>query len=127
MREVAGAFFAFALLAGASAVAVQRFGDRELFVPPPDAVAEGFFRAVTSRRPAQAQAYLRDRVPIEDIVALRQSIESRIGRVRDVKTETIARTGQKARVNVHLKSEKASDSLAVSVVWNGREWKIEGL
>jgi hypothetical protein len=126
VRQLSGVVFAFALLAGASVVAVQRFGDRELFVPPPDAVAEGFFRAVTSRRPAQAQPFLRDRVPVADLVALRQSIETRIRRVHDVQTETIARTGQKAQVRVHLKAEKASETLTVSVVWNGKEWKIEG-
>ena len=124
MKRLIGAIATLALLVGVSAVAVHRFDDRELFVSPPDAIAEGYFRAVVSHRPAQALPYLLQPVGVDQIVALQQSIESRLGRVHDVKAELLSRTDEQAIVNVRLKADQAGEAIDVSLAWNGEEWKV---
>jgi hypothetical protein len=124
VKRLAGAILTFALLAGASALAIYRLDDRELMVSPPEAVAEGFFRAVVTHRPDQACAYLLQRTGPETIVSLQQSIESRFGRINDVKTETVSRTDERAVVSVELRSSQAGGAGEVTVAWNGEEWKV---
>ena len=110
---------------GICALAV-RGGDRELVVPPPDAVGEGFFREVTTHRyPRAADFVVETNADEEAIRRLAYSIEQRMGRVDDVKAETIRRTQEKALVSVRLKSAEASNAIPLGLVWSNGAWRVE--
>lgn len=124
MREIAGVVLATVLLLGMSALAIER-GDRETFVSPPDAVAEGFVREVVTKRWDRARTYLADPDSMSnaEIEALQKSWEQRVGDPSEVNAETISRTDEQASVNVKLKSAKGSAVLVFALTFEG-EWKI---
>ncbi|MDP9191348.1 MAG: hypothetical protein M3P06_06570 [Acidobacteriota bacterium] len=124
MKEIAGVILATTLLLGMIALAVER-GDRETFVSPPDAVAEGFAREVVTKRWDRARTYLADPDSMSnaEIAALQKSWEQRIGDPSEVHAETISRTEDKALVNVNLKSARGSEAHLLALAFDG-EWKI---
>ena len=128
MKEIAGVVVAMALLIAVSALAVERFDDRELFVSPPDAVAEGFVREVVTKRWDRARTYLvdADSMSNPEVEALQKSWEQRIGDPSEVEAELVSRTEAQALVNVRLKSANASAELVFALVFDG-EWKIAPL
>jgi hypothetical protein len=121
MKEFTGVLLAMALLIGMSALAIQRFDDRELFVSPPDAVAEGFVREVVTKRWDRARTYLvdPDAMSNPDLEALQQSW----GDPSTVDAEIVSRTDERASVNVKLKSAKGATVLGFELVFDS-EWKI---
>jgi hypothetical protein len=125
MKEIARVLLAMALLIGVSALAIERFDDRELFVSPPDAVAEGFVREVIMKRWDRARTYLPDpdAVSNTEIEALQKSWEQRLGDPSVFEAELVSRTDEQAKVNVRLKSAKGSAVLVFGLVFDG-EWKI---
>jgi hypothetical protein len=125
MKELLSVVVAVALVVGASALAVEQFGDRETFVPPPDSVAEGFVREVLMKRWDRARPYLAEPESMsnDDLRALEQSWESRVGDPWIIEAETISRTNDRALASVRLQSEKGSDVVAFALVFD-REWKI---
>ncbi len=124
MKEIVGVILATALLLGMSALAIER-GDRETFVSPPDAVAEGFTREVVTKRWDRARTYLAgpDSMSNAEIAALQKSWEQRAGDPSEVQAETSSLTDEKALVNVTLKSAKGSAVLVFALTFDG-EWKI---
>jgi hypothetical protein len=121
MKQLLGLLAIFALLAGASALAVDRFDDRELFVPPPDAVAEGYVRSIVTGRYSQARPYLADESSVsdEELRALDQSF----GDPWDVEANLIARDGSRALANVRVSGPDGSHAMAFTLQFD-REWKI---
>jgi hypothetical protein len=124
MKEIAGVVLATALLLGMSALAIER-GDRETFVSPPEAVAEGFVREVVTKRWDRARTYLLDPDAMSnaEIEALQKSWEQRIGDPSAINAEIVSRTDEQALVNVRLKSAKGSETVPFSLAFDG-EWKI---
>jgi hypothetical protein len=122
MKEIIGVLVAMALLIGTSMLAIERFDDRELFVSPPDAVAEGFVREVVMKRWDRARTYLvdPDAMSNADVEALQRSW----GDPSTVDAEIVSRTDERASVNVRLKSANGSEVVAFVLVFDG-EWKIE--
>lgn len=125
MKEFAGVVVAMALLIGMSALAIERFDDRELFVSPPDAVAEGFVREVVTKRWDRARTYLLDPEAMSnaDVEALQKAWERRIGYPSEVEAEIVTRTDERASVNVTLKSANGTMAIALALVFDG-EWRI---
>lgn len=125
MKEILSVALAVALLVGASALAVGQFDDRETFVSPPDAVAEGFVREVVMKRWDRARAYLvdPDAMSNTEVEALQKSWEQRVGNPSMIEAEVVARTDEKALASVRMKSEKGSEAVAFSLVFE-KEWKI---
>jgi hypothetical protein len=121
MKEIAGVVVAMVLLIGMSALAIERFDDRELFVSPPDAVAEGFVREVVTKRWDRARTYLVE--PDSKSDAELETLQKAWGDPSGVDAEIVSRTGEKASVSVKLKSAKGSVVLAFELVFDG-EWKI---
>lgn len=113
-----------ALLIGACAIAIHEFQDRELFVSPPDAVAEGFTRAVTLERFDQAAEYLADKSARGDVPELASDIERSLGHVDDIKAETLFSTKDEALVRVRLRSAEGIADLRLKTYWDGGEWKV---
>jgi hypothetical protein len=127
MKEIAGVLLAMALLIGLSALAVQRFDDRETFVSPPDVVAEEFAREVVTKRWDRARTHLADPDSMSnaDVAALQQSWEQRLGDPKKIAAETISRTDEQALVKVRLESAKGSETIAFTCRFD-RKWKIAG-
>ncbi|HEX8410892.1 MAG TPA: hypothetical protein VF883_18655 [Thermoanaerobaculia bacterium] len=125
MKESAVALLSFALLLGATALAVETFDDRELMVPPPDAVAEGFVRETITGRYARARQYLSEPESMsnEDVRELEQFIESRVGEPTEVEAELVSRDDKRALVTVRVSAAERSEALSYGLVFD-QEWKI---
>ena len=126
MKRLLAVVAAFAVLAGTSLVAVGQFGDRELFVPPPDAVSEGFVREVVEGRYGPARAYLEnpDSMSDEDIRKFEEAIESWIGgEPGEVEAEVVSRDDTHALTTVRLSSARGSQALSFTLEFDD-EWKI---
>jgi len=121
MKEIAGVTVAMALLIGISALAIERFDDRELFVSPPDAVAEGFVREVVTKRWDRARTYLVD--PDSMSNAGIEALQKAWGDPSTLDAEMVTRTDERASVNVRWKSAEGSEVIAFELVFDG-EWKI---
>jgi hypothetical protein len=124
MKEMAAVLFASFLLIGATGVAVSQFDDREIFVPPPDAVAEGFAREIVTKRWARARPYLTRDASDKELAALHKAWEERVGEPTTIEAETISRDRDRALVNVRLQSAKGSEAVAFGLVFE-EEWKVE--
>ena len=125
MKELLGVTIAMALLIGASALAVEQFGDRELFIPPPEVVAEGFVREVIAKRRERAREYLAEPESMSDaqIEALQKSWEERVGDPTKIEAETIRRDDSDALTNVRMQSAHGSEAVAFALRFDD-EWKI---
>lgn len=121
MKQLLAIAISFALLLGASALAVGRFHDRELFVPPPDAVAEGFVRAVVCGRYEAARAYLDEPSSVreEELRALDESL----GEASEVEAKLVSRDDARAVATVRVSGAEQSKALALELVFD-KEWKI---
>lgn len=119
MKRFLGVLAALAALLGASALAVSALDDRELVVPPPDAVAEAFVREVITGRYARAQEYLTEPRPEEELRALRQQL----GEPTEVDAETVARNDEQALVTVRVSDAQRSEAVAFALTFE-EEWKI---
>jgi len=114
--KLLGVLLTIALLLGGSAFAIQQLGDRELFTPPPDAVAESFVHEVMTRRWDQAQEYLAEPVPQSELEAL----QSRLGEVQNIESEITSRDDQRASVEVKVKEQ----TLTIALEWREGEWRV---
>jgi hypothetical protein len=126
VRRLLSVVAAFAVLAGTGLVAVERFGDRELFVPPPDAVAEGFVREVVAGRYAGARTYLADPESMSDadVRKFDKAIESWIGgEPSEVEAKVVSRDHAQALTTVRLSSARGSQALSFKLEFD-KEWKI---
>jgi hypothetical protein len=125
VKEILSVALAVALLIGVSALAVGQFNDRETFVSPPDAVAEGFAREVLMKRWDRARAYLvdPDAMSNAEVEALQKSWEQRVGNPSVIEAEIVSRTDEQALTSVRMKSEKGTEAVAFALVFE-KEWKI---
>jgi hypothetical protein len=109
-----------ALLLGCSALAVELLDDRALFVPPPDAVAEGFTREVMTKRWSRAREYLADRDSLSD--AQLEALQSRLGSGGNPDAQIMTRDDSHAIVTVTLEEQ----TMRVGLVWE-EEWRVNAL
>jgi hypothetical protein len=125
MKELLSVALAVALLIGVSALAIEKFDDRETFVSPPDAVAEGFAREVVTKRWDRARAYLvdPDSMSNAEIEALQKAWAQPIGDPDEVEAEIVTRTDEQALTNVRLRSAQGSEAIPFALVFE-KEWKI---
>ena len=120
-----GILLAFDAVLGISALAV-RIGDRDLFVSPPDVVAEGFVREVILERYEEARAFLADpeSATEKDLRELRERLVRIVGPdPNDFETEVEAKDQGKARVKVTVTSNERSDDVSFDLKFDS-EWKI---
>jgi hypothetical protein len=120
LRIVAG----FAIVAAICFAAVSG-GDRETATPPPDAVAEGFFREVVTERFDRARPYVASAPTDRELQWLLARIESMAGHVDDVQADLVTRTDAKALVTVRLESASGSDAIPVSLSFSNGEWRVD--
>ncbi len=116
MKRLFAVLVTIALLLAVEAVAVASFHDRELFTPPPDAVAEAFTREVMTKRWDQAREYLDEPVPQPAL----EELQSQLEEGENVESEIKSRDDERASVEVRV-GEK---TLAMEVVWEEGGWKV---
>jgi hypothetical protein len=123
------ALLAAALAAAALGVFVA--GDAATLVPPPEAVAENFLRALTRKRYAQALSHLtpelRARVGIDGLRRRRQQIEGACGHVEDVRGEEGTRSGQTAVATALVKGAARQRRMHFTLVRRWGEWRLASL
>ncbi|MBK5259239.1 MAG: hypothetical protein JJE51_06580 [Thermoanaerobaculia bacterium] len=129
MRALIGIVATMAILIGASMLATETLGDRELFTSPPDVVSEGFIREVVTKRYSRARMSFSnpDAVSDGDMRRLAGAIEDRVGIPSRFEAETIARDDRHARTKVRLESAKGSFELELSLDWSKGVWKVYGV
>jgi hypothetical protein len=97
--------------------AVELGEDRELFVSPPDAVAESFTRAVMTKRYPRARAYLLDPHSMSDTEL--RALQSRLGEGENVETDITSRDPERARVDVTMRGK----TMELQLAWD-EGWKV---
>jgi len=115
----------FVVLAGISQAAI-RYGDRALFVSPPEAIAEGFVREVILARYAEARACLLnpDEMTGERLHQLREKLIAGVGSQPGIyETRVVSRERERARVNVTLIWREARETIAFDLIFDS-EWKV---
>lgn len=122
MTRLLAVAIAFAVLLGATALAVDHFDDRELMVSPPDAVAEGFVRAVVNGRYDQARALLAEESSMSEDEL--RALDESLGDPTEVEAETISRDDERALATVRTSGADESDALSFTLTFD-RQWKIE--
>ena len=118
MTRVLAVLLPVAILTVACLCAVKLFDDRELFVSPPDAMAEGFTREVMTKRWARAREYLVTPMPDAQLAELQSQLEEGA----NVDAETLAQDKERAQVEVRVKER----TLRVAMVWD-EGWKVATL
>ncbi len=112
------------------ALGVFGFRDDATLVPPPEAVAEGFMRAMTTHRYAQALPYLEPALRArgaEDLRRRQAEIERVYGHVRDVRGEAGRRSGESASAVAVLRTAHGEVPLRFDLVRQQGEWRVASL
>jgi hypothetical protein len=96
---------ALALIAGI----VFGLGDATTFVPPPEAVVQGFMRELETKRYERAKSYLskerRAKVSSETLKELTERLKQNTGKIMEVRGEKGWIQGDRAEASVWLKTE----------------------
>jgi hypothetical protein len=116
-----------ALALAAAALAVFGLGDASTLVPPPEAEAESFVRAMAAHRYEQALAHATDEVRAAGAGALRrrqEEIEQARGRVRDARGGPAWRSGDAAGAAVRLTTDAGEAALRFRLVRRAGQWRV---
>ena len=126
MSAVAIVALSLALVGGI----VFGLGDDEIFVSPPEVVAEEFVRALALGRVESARAMLaRGAEPWMAGEVARQisaSVRSRIGRIDEVEATITERTRDTAVVRVQVEGERSDADFRLSIVRESGAWSVAG-
>jgi hypothetical protein len=126
VSAIAIVVLSLALVAGV----VFGLGDDEIFVSPPEVVAEEFVRALALGRVEPARAMLaRGAEPWTSGETMREasaSLRSRFGRVDDVDATVTERTRDTAVVRVRVDGERQDADFRLSVIRESGAWSVAG-
>jgi hypothetical protein len=108
MRQAGGITAAVALAAAAVALFVIQRGDVGTFVPPPEAVVEGFMKEMASGRYSRAIPYLSDRLEAQasadTLRTLALGFERQHSRIEDARGEPGWIVGNRAFARARVKT-----------------------
>ena len=132
MKAIWAVLLVFAVTMGLLAGIVFGLGDKTIFVPPPEAVVEGFMRELATGRYERARAYLSREVAArtgsEKLRDLREKLRGRTGDILDVRGEPGWHTELRAEAYVRLKTKQAGEpSLRFTLSLEEGVWAINGL
>jgi hypothetical protein len=106
-------------------------GDRQTLVPPPDAVAEGFARAVTERRYEVATRYLSQRlqegVGGDRLRSWFEPVRRRLGETNLIEGELESMDDARASARALVDSEYGTALLQLRMVRESGLWTIDEL
>jgi hypothetical protein len=114
------------------AATVFGLGDRRTMVSPPEAVVEDLLRALECRRYPQALKYFtrsaREKVSADQLAEATRRLESRIGRIEDVKGEEGWLSGDDAEATAVLRTDKADEvRVPLRLRRDLGEWRLTGI
>ena len=105
-------------------------GDDETLVSPPEVVAERFIDALGHGRPGAARALLAESAArsasITTVTEASRGLRSRIGDLEHVKAIAQNRRRSRATVRVEIEGSRMQLALALPLVLERGEWRIEG-
>jgi hypothetical protein len=104
--------------------------DKGVLVPPPEATAENFLRALTKHRWAQARAHLAADLratPSSELAAIEKSLEEARGCVENVQGEDADRMGETATARASIEFTSARMDLHLPVRRENGLWKVASL
>ena len=116
-----------AVALGVAALALVGLDDRGTLVPPPEAEAESFMRALATHRYEQALPRAADELRRQGVPALRrwqEDFERARGRVRDVRGLSSRSSGESAEARVALTAGGGEVVLPVRLVRRHGEWRV---
>jgi hypothetical protein len=130
MRAPLAVIAVVALAVGVAGLAVFALGDGATFVPPPEAEAESFLRAMATHRYEQALAHVTEELRAGGPGRLRErqeQIERSRGHVRDVRGGPAWRSGDAAEAAVRLATSEGPAVLRLRLVRRRGEWRVASL
>ena len=108
--------------------AVFGLGDDDLFVQPPERVAEEFVRALATSQRGAARGMLshdaQRRMTIRDIREVSEAFRARIGRVNHVEGTIAERRRDTATVRMRIAGERANAQPVIALVRETGEWSV---
>lgn len=132
MKAVVVVALVVAAALGFIAMVVFGLGDRSTFVSPPEAVVEDAVRAVQCRRYPQAMKYFtadaRERLSPEAVGDATRGLESRVGRIEDVKGEAGRMAADDAEAYAVIRTDRSDEvRVAMRLRREKGEWRLTGL
>jgi hypothetical protein len=108
--------------------AVFGLGDDEIFVQPPERVAEEFVRAVATGQSGAARGmlsgHLSRRTTSRHVRELSDAFRARVGRVKHVEGAIAGRRGDTVTVRARIEGERMNSEPIVALVRESGEWSI---
>jgi hypothetical protein len=128
MKTIAQLLAVLALAMAVVAAWVFGAGDRQTFVPPPDAVAEGFVRQLASRRYDRVDSYLSrsHRITAAELRWRCDPLWRYSGQVNHVDAELVARDAERARAVARVSGDVAEARFVVELTREHGLWKVGG-
>ena len=132
MKAIWGVLMTFAITMGMLAGIVFGLKDTSVFVPPPEAVAEGFIRELVTARYDRARSYLSQELAARTgpvtLQMLMERLRMQTGEILDVRGEPGWRTELRAEAYARLKTRQAGEaSLRFTLSREEGVWAINGL
>ena len=128
MKAALVALLVVVLSLGVVAGAVFGLGDDEIFVQPPQRVAEELVRALATGQWEAARGMLshdaQRRTTSHDIREVSEAFRARMGRVNHVEGTIAERRGDTATVRTRIEGERMNAEPIVALVRESGEWSI---
>jgi hypothetical protein len=103
-------------------------GDRELFVSPPEAVAETFARHLAARRYDRARALVdsarASHTTLEQLRGFARKLDERTGSIVNIDGQRGAIDGDRAAATARVVGDRAAINVGLWLSWEAGRWRI---
>jgi hypothetical protein len=125
MRVIVVLTLIIACLVGAIEAGIA-LGDRQLFVSPPEAVAESFVRHLAAGRYDRARGLLLDErsTTVEALRKLADSLDRRVVGIHAVEGMSGTLDTTTATATVRIRGRRAEIAMPLSLAWSDGRWKV---
>ena len=131
MSRIAALVALAALVVAGLTTAIDRTGDAGVMVPPPESVAESFFRQVETGRYSRAKPFLArelaDSTPDGELERLLRELERRAGRIEKIHGDSARHDGRGATAFMTIAGSRDTVELELRLRREQRVWKIGAL
>jgi hypothetical protein len=130
VRALLGEWVAAACAVLIAGVATGPGHDTGVLVPPPEAAAENFLKAMAEHRYPQARQHLAARLEttaIRELAEVQRALEQALGPVRDVRGEDAETDGEDSRARVSIAFRDAECVCHLQLSRERGLWKVASL